>query len=401
MAVEEVIVTSMKKLLIVNAGSASKKYAVYEGEAELFRAHFERGENGFMVTEYAGGAHNTRAITDTEYTESARRFYEDCVARGIVKEGEMSALGFRVVAPGEYFNATRSIDPEYLKKLQEAYLIAPLHVHAVMNEISAFFALMPQTQRIGVSDSAFHATIPEQARLYALPIEDSKALGIYRYGYHGISVRSALAAVERLLGAVPARVVVCHLGSGASVTAIHNGASIDTSMGFTPLEGLAMATRVGDIDAGALIHLGKAKGLSYDQLDEYCNHECGLSGLSGGVDGGVRELLVRAAAGDTDAKRALDVFTYRIKKYIGAYSAALGGCDAVVFTGTIGERSADIRARVCEGLSALGIALDDAKNRAVTGDADRLIGLDDMAATIAVVRADEMRQIAKETRSFA
>lgn len=392
--------SAMKKLLIVNAGSASKKYAIYEGETELFRAHFERGENGFIVTEYAGRAHDTRTITDKEYEESARCFYDDCATRGIVRDGEISALGFRVVAPGEYFNATRIIDPEYLTKLQDTYLIAPLHVRAVMDEIRTFSARMPEVLQIGISDSAFHATIPERARLYALPIEDSKALGIYRYGYHGISLCSALAAMEHLIGVVPARVIVCHLGSGASVTAIRHGSSIDTSMGFTPLEGLVMATRVGDIDAGALIHLGKAKGLSYDQLDEYVNHECGLRGLFGGAEGGVRELLEREASGDSAARRALDIFSYRITKYIGAYYAALGGCDALVFTGTIGERAPRIRTRVCEGLAAFGIVVDDAKNRALTGDADGHIEHDNALVNITVVRADEMRQIAKEMTVF-
>lgn len=391
----------MKKILIVNAGSASKKYAVYDGDAELFRAHFERGKDGFVVTEYADGAHDARAISDAEYAQSARRFYDDCVARGIVQEDEIVAVGFRVVAPGEYFNASRIIDDAYMRKLEDAYEIAPLHVRAVMEEIRACAAFLPEVPRIGVSDSAFHATIPEYARLYALPIEDSRALGIYRFGYHGISIRSALDATERLTGAIPERMIVCHLGSGASVTAVRGGASIDTSMGFTPLEGLVMATRVGDIDAGALIHVGKTKGLSYDQLDEYLNHACGVHGLSGGGDGGVRELLEREAAGDADARRALGVFIYRIKKYIGAYIAALGGCDALVFTGTIGERSAPIRARVCDGLEMFGIALDDAQNSAITGDADGFIGRKDGAARIVVVRADEMRQIAKETMPFA
>lgn len=390
----------MKKILIVNAGSASKKYAVYDGETELFRAHFERGKNGFVVTEYVSGAHETRTITGDEYRGSAQRFLDDSIARGIMQKEDCAVIGFRVVAPGDYFNTVRIIDAAYREKLGAAYAIAPLHVRAVMDEIDAFSACMPQIPRIGVSDSAFHVTIPERARLYALPIEDSTALGIYRYGYHGISLRSALEALERLMGAVPERVIVCHLGSGASVTAIQHGASIDTSMGFTPLEGLVMATRVGDIDAGALIHLGKTKGLSYDELDEYCNHACGLRGLSGGSEGGVRELLEREAAGDAAAVRALDLFSYRIKKYIGAYYAALGGCDALVFTGTTGERAPRIRARVCEGLAAFGIVVDDAKNRALTGDADGHIEHDNALVNISVVCADEMRQIAKEAMMF-
>lgn len=391
----------MKKTLIANPGSASKKYAVYDGETELFRAHFERGKNEFLLTEYVNGAHETRAITEEDYHGSAQKFIDDGAARGIAQKEEYAAIGFRVVAPGEYFNATRVIDDAYIKKLEDAYDIAPLHVQAVMDEVKALSAILPGVLRIGVSDSAFHVTIPDRARLYALPAEDTKELGIYRYGYHGISIRSALAGLERLFGAVPERVIVCHLGSGASVTAVRHGSSIDTSMGFTPLEGLVMATRVGDIDAGALIHLGKKKGLSYDELDEYCNHACGLFGLSGGAEGGVRELLEREAAGDAAARRALDIFAYRITKYIGAYYAALGGCDALVFTGTTGERAPRVRARACDGLSALGITIDDAKNRAFVGDADGHIEHETAEIKIAVVCADEMREIAKEAAAFA
>lgn len=400
MAMAAVTKKEMKKIIIVNAGSASKKYSIYEGDTEIFRAHFERGDDGFIVTEHADEAHDTTAISEVEYRESAQRFLSDSMSRGIISSDAVAAIGFRVVAPGEYFNAPRIIDAAYRARLQAAYDIAPIHVRAVTDEIDAFSALLPDVSFIGVSDSEFHATIPESARLYALPIEDSRAFGIYRYGYHGISLRSALAALERLLGAVPARTIVCHLGSGASVTAVLHGTSVDTSMGFTPLEGLAMATRVGDIDPGALIHLGKAKGLSYDALDDYLNHACGVRGIAGTAEGGVRELIMREVEGDTEAARALNVFTYRIKKYIGAYMAALGGCDALVFTGAIGERAPIIRARTTDGLAVFGIAIDAGKNSALTGDTHGLIGRDDAAVKIAVVCADEMRQIAKETAAL-
>lgn len=386
----------MKKYLIVNLGSASKKYSLYEDEREVFRAHIEKEDSDFVVTESVGDVRDKSKISQEEYEHGGERLLDVLVSKNIIKDtGEIAALGFRVVAPGEYFVKVRTIDAEYREKLKEAYEIAPLHIEAVSKGIEEFVNLLPSTPMIGVSDSAFHATIPEMARLYALPIEDSRKYGLYRYGYHGISVASVLNTVKEMLGDLPSRVIVCHLGSGSSITAVKDGKSIDTSMGFTPLEGVVMATRSGDIDSGALLYLGKKLNLSFDGLDEYLNHKCGLLGLSG-KEGGVRELIELEKQGDQNAKMALAVWVYRVKKYIGAYTAVLGGLDLLIFTATIGERSFVMRERICEGLENLGIAIDKEKNNQLNGGKSGFIENGTLPVKVSVITTDEMKQIARE-----
>lgn len=421
----------MKKYLIINLGSASKKYSLYEDEREVFRAHFEMEDSDFVVTESVGAAHEKTKISQEEYNNSGKRLLDVLVSKNIIKDaGEIAALGFRVVAPGEYFVKVQRIDAKYRDKLKEAYEMAPLHISAVLKGIEEFMNLLPNTSMIGVSDSAFHSTIPEMARLYALPIEDGRKYGIYRYGYHGISVASVLNTAKEMLGSpphlsdannqsdidmekckisnlpfqspeskcggnLPPRVIVCHLGSGSSITAVKDGKSIDTSMGFTPLEGVVMATRTGDIDPGALLYLGKKLNLSFDEMDEYLNHKCGLLGLSG-KESGVRELIELEKQGDENAKTALAVWAYRVKKYIGAYTAALGGLDLLIFTATIGERSFIMRERICDGLGNLGIAIDKEKNNQLNGGKSGFIENGALPVKVAVITTDEMKQIARE-----
>lgn len=390
-----------KKYLVVNLGSASKKYALYEGGKELFFAHYEKEGNNVIVTEGKSGARIKSVITAQDYEMSVKRLIDLLIASGcITATKDIVAAGFRVVASGEYFNATKRINDEYRAKLTQEYEIAPLHVGVVSKGIEEVYALFPDTPLVAVSDSAFHADLPDHARTYALPIDDAKKLSLYRYGYHGISIRSVLHTIEELAGAVPSRVIVCHLGGGASVTAVKDGKSVDTSMGFTPLEGLAMATRAGDIDSGALIYLARKLGLSLEALDEYLNHKCGLLGLSGGKESGVRELLELEKAGDIDAALALAVFVYRIKKYIGAYTAALGGLDMLVFTATIGERSSITRARACEGLACLGVQIDEVKNNLNIGATSDFIDDGKLSARVAAIRTNEMGQILKDMTAF-
>lgn len=390
-----------KKYLIVNLGSASKKYSLYAGEREIFHAHFEKENNDFVVTEIAGSMSSKNKISQDEYDSSGENLLNILRSKNIVANtNEIIALGFRVVSPGEYFSSVKKIDDDYLEKLKEMHEIAPLHVEAVLAGINEFKKLLPDAPMIGVSDSAFHSTIPEVARLYALPIEDSRKYGIYRYGYHGISIASVLDAAGEMLGNLPSRIIVCHLGSGSSITAVKDGKSIDTSMGFTPLEGVVMATRGGDIDPGALIHLGKKLNLSFDELDNYLNHKCGLLGLSGGKESGVRELIELEKQGDEYAKIALNVWSYRVKKYIGAYIAALGGLDLLIFTATIGERSFIMRERICSDMENLGIILDKKQNNQFDGGKSGFINDEKSIAKISVVVTNEMKQIAKEIRGL-
>lgn len=384
-----------KKYLIVNPGSASRKYALYIGAIEAFQAYFEAEDGGFVVTKKNADHEEKIKISEREFDESAEKTLAFLIADGIIADkNEISAVGFRIVASGDYFIKTKLIDGEYVKKLTEVQEMAPLHISAALSEIQKFTTLIKGVPFVGVSDSAFHAAMPEKARIYALPIEITRELGIYRFGYHGISVQSVLRIARELIGKIPSRIIVCHLGSGSSITAVKDGKCLDTSMGFTPLEGVVMGTRPGDVDAGALIYLAKKLNLSPGELDEFLNHKCGLLGLSGKTND-VRELIVLSKKGDENARRALEIFVYRVQKYIGAYFAALGGLDLLIFTAAIGERSAIIRDLICQELEALGVKIDNEKNSR-TIEKDGFIESGESAVKIAAIKTDEMAEIARE-----
>lgn len=382
-----------KIILSVNTGSASKKYAFFSRGKELLRLHMERENEGFICTARAGETEERIKLTEAEYKNAPNYLLLYANVHGILNDSEIVVVGVRIVAPGHYFFEHAKIDERFIKKLKEAEEAAPLHVGPALLEIKALQNALPGVPLVAVSDSAFHITMPPEARIYALS-KKAADLGIYRYGYHGISVKSAVKKAEKLLGHLPGRIIVCHLGSGSSVTAVQNGESLDTSMGFTPLEGVPMGTRAGDVDAGAVIYLGEKLKLNYRQLEEYLNEECGLLGLSGKTND-VRELLSLEKKKDPGARFALRTFVYRIQKYIGAYVAALGGLDLLVFTATIGERSAIMRERILDGLGCFGLSLDENKNRG-TDSADALINAQHSKAKIAVLVADELKEIAEE-----
>ncbi|MBI3633137.1 MAG: acetate kinase [Candidatus Vogelbacteria bacterium] len=325
----------MSKVLIVNTGSDSHKYAIYEDGQEFARAHFEKSDDGFVATVFASGLKKQILLTAEQYSESFKHFLFLLKSENIITNlGEVGVIGCRVVAPGEFFWTHSDIDDDYLSRLRSVEKQAPLHITPIIIEIEEIKATLPGVRLVGVSDSEFHKDMPQVARLYSLPREDRENLSIYRYGYHGISVSSTVRKIGVFIGEVPARVIVCHLGGGCSVTAIKDGRSIDTSMGFTPLEGLAMGSRIGNIDSGAALFLGQSRGMSYSELETYFNTKCGLLGLSGKTKD-VRELIELEKSGDQGAKLALASFAYGVRKYIGSYMAALGGLDLLVFTATI------------------------------------------------------------------
>ena len=391
----------MKKIFITNVGSESRKYALYQDGGRMFSAHFEK-ENGKLVAELTAVAANEekKEISSQEFENSAEYAINELLSRKLIGDkSEISAIGFRVVAPGSYFLQNKIIDGEYLGKLEEAKERAPLHINPMLLEIKALVEILPGVPIVGVSDSVFHGSLPARARFYAIPKNTAEELDIFRFGYHGISFESIVGKLKNIFGGnLPEKIVVCHLGGGSSIAAIKNGQSIDTSMGFTPLEGLPMSTRVGDIDAGAVIYLMKKLGLAPEKMEEYFNSQCGLLGLSG-KSNDVRELLEMEKNGNKNAELALEILVYKIKKYIGAYFAALNGADVFVFSGTIGERSAIMRAKICAELENLGIILDDEKNNK-TVSADGFIGKDESPVKIAVIATDEMSQIAAEVMAI-
>lgn len=375
----------MKKIFITNVGSESRKYALYQNGELVFSAHFEKGK-----------------ISLQEFENSTEYVVNELISQKLIGEkNEIFAIGFRVVAPGSYFLQNKIIDDEYLKKLETAKEQAPLHINPMLSELKALEQILPGIPIVGVSDSAFHGSLPARARFYGIPKKTAEELDIFRFGYHGISFESIIGKLKNIFsdlsaqaGNLPERIIICHLGGGSSIAAIKGGKSIDTSMGFTPLEGVVMANRAGDIDAGAVIYLSKKFGYGPDEMENYLNTQCGLLGLSG-KSNDVRELLEMEKGGDENAKLALEVMVYKIKKYIGAYFAALNGADVLIFSATIGERSAIMRARICAELENLGIVLDNEKNNE-TISVDGFINKDESPVKIAVITTDEMGQMAKE-----
>ncbi len=385
-----------KTYLIVNPGSASKKYAVYRGGTEAFFCHIEYEGDGIVARYRVFGAEKTPLSISSEDYQKSARFILSLLAKETIQTSEFQGIVFRIVAPGEYFSVTRAIDEEYLKNLRSVYEEAPLHITETLSEIDDFRSILSSILFLGISDSSFHSSLPDVSRFYGIDTH-MKARGIRKYGYHGISLAYILSRIKEIKGKVPENIIVCHLGSGSSVTALKNGASIDTSMGFTPLEGLLMATRSGDIDAGAAIQIARDNNFSLDELETYLNTKSGLLGVGNSSD--VRELLIREIAGDADASLALRMFVYRVKKYIGAYIAVLGGVDMLVFTGTIGERSFVMRSRICSELETLGIMLDAEKN-ALSILSHMFIHASSSKTEILAVQTNEVLQMAREAYAF-
>jgi acetate kinase len=388
-----------KKYLIVNIGSASKKYALYQEEKELCYAHFEKEGETYILDLRWSKEKNKKAISSDDFSKALDYFLNFLKEKSLINNNEeIGVVSARIVAPGTYFRSNRIIDEEYWTSLRGAENKAPLHLGPTLAELKIIEETFPKVLMFGISDSAFHKNLPEEALNYGLPRSDAKNLDIYRFGYHGISKESVLKKIKESFNGIPERVIIAHLGGGSSITAVRNGQSVDTSMGFSPLEGVLMATRVGNIDAEAIIHLAREKKFSLDDLEEYLNSKCGLLGLSEKTDS-VQILLELEEKGDEEASRALDIFAYQVKKYIGSYIAVLGGLDLLVFTATIGERSTVMREKVTSELKGLGIVLDKKKNNSTIAK-DGLIGNEGAPVKIMVITTDEMKEMASLTKEM-
>ncbi|OGE82808.1 MAG: hypothetical protein A3B10_03780 [Candidatus Doudnabacteria bacterium RIFCSPLOWO2_01_FULL_44_21] len=383
-----------KKYLIINSGSASGKYSLYANEKELAYAHYEAGEQ-FVAQIRLGNQVENLTISKAEFDALLQHFLNKVLAANLLRTiEEIAAVGIRVVCPGIFFQRDRLIDHDFIEHLNTLAKNDPIHSQGLILSIENIKKILPAAQLTGVSDSYFHAKLPKTAKYYGLPKSDSDALEIFRFGYHGLSLESVTEKLPRLLGQMPEKTIICHLGSGASITALKNGKSLDTSMGFSPLEGLLMSSRVGDIDAGAIIYLGRQKGLDWEKLERYLYQQSGLLGLSDHSS----DLRVLLGSEKSNDQLAVEAFVYRIVKYIGAYTAVLGGLDCLVFTGTIGERSSIIRARVCDKLKFLGIALDQAKNEAALAQ-DQSLESGSSPVKIAVIAVDENAIIFRHLRA--
>jgi acetate kinase len=407
-------------VLVLNAGSSSLKFQVIaledtgDGARRLARGVVERigeGARAWATAEGApGGDTPTAAPARVEARDHGaalawvrdRLFGDPALVAEIRSPADIQAVGHRVVHGGDRFSTAVRITSEVLEAIEACAGLAPLHNPANLQGIRAALNILgTKIPQVAVFDTAFHTAIPERAHVYGLPLELARRHRIRRYGFHGISHRSAAARASRLLDIpLPAfDAVLLHLGNGASACAVKGGVSVDTSMGFTPLEGLLMGTRSGDLDPSVVGYLMRREGLSPDGVDELLNERSGLLGLSG-RSADMRDLL-EAEDRDPRARLAVDVFCYRAAKYVGAYAAALRGPRALVFTGGIGENAPVVRSRICEGLDALGIRLDAARNDALAGGREGEIGAAGMPVRVGVVPADEEILIARDTRDVA
>jgi len=393
------------KVLVLNSGSSSIKYRLFDMRERtlLAKGAAERiGESGSRLVhgrrDSTGALHEE--VTDCELRDHAAaldRIMSLLDEGGVAEDGsDLVGIGHRVVHGGEEFRDPCVIDERVIVAIRKLSPLAPLHNPANLLCIEVAMVRRPDVPQVAVFDTAFHQSIPPHAYRYAVPEYWYESHGVRRYGFHGTSHSYVAKQAALQLGRPLSRLnlIVLHLGNGASATAIENGKSVDTSMGLTPLEGLVMGTRAGDIDPGALIYLARQRGLSVDEINADLNGASGLEGLCGVSD--LRDVLQREAAGDPRARQALDVYVYRIRKYIGAYTAALGRVDAIVFTAGVGENSPDIRERACEGLGALGVELDQSRNRA-DAKGSRAIQREGASVAVLVVPTDEELEIAEQT----
>ncbi|HZK34188.1 MAG TPA: acetate kinase, partial [Bacillota bacterium] len=358
------------KVLVINAGSSSLKYQLIDMDNEnvLAKGNAERiGIKGSVLAHKTIGKEQARLNMDfKDHTEAIKKVIETLVSpdHGVIADmTEIGAVGHRVVHGGEHFSASVLIDDEVMNAIRANVELAPLHNPANIMGIEACRNTMPNTPMVAVFDTAFHQTMPREAFLYAIPYESYKKHGIRRYGFHGTSHKYiSLKAAELLNKPVEdLKIVTCHLGNGSSIAAVKHGKSIDTSMGFTPLDGLPMGTRSGSIDPAIVSYLMDKEKLTIDETSQYLNKQSGVLGISG-VSSDFRDLADAAANNVDRARLALDVFNYQVKKYIGEYAAAMGGLDCVVFTAGVGENTPAIREKACKGLEFLGIVMDKGKN---------------------------------------
>ena len=395
------------KILVLNCGSSSIKYALYnmDDKSVMTSGGAERVglEGAFVKVKMPDGTKKQIMHDIPEHTEGVKFIFSLLTDPeiGVIKSlDEIDAVGHRMVHGGEKFNKSVVINDEVLKTFKECIDLAPLHNPANLKGVEAVSELMPGLPQVGVFDTAFHQTMPAHSYLYAIPYDLYKQYGVRRYGFHGTSHRYVSQRVCDFLGVKyeDKKIITCHIGNGGSIAAVENGRCVDTSMGLTPLEGLMMGTRSGDIDAGAVTFLEKKLGLDADGMSDLLNKKSGILGVTG-ISSDMREIEDAIEHGNERAKMGLDMYNYRIKKYIGAYAAAMGGCDIIVFTAGVGENQYSTREAACEGLEYMGVKLDVEKNKTIRGE-EAVISTPDSKVTVCVIPTDEELMIATDTMNL-
>ncbi len=395
------------KILVLNCGSSSIKYALYnmDDKSVMTSGGAERvGLDGaFVKVKLANGEKKQIMHDMPEHTEGVKFIFSLLTDPeiGVIKSlKEIDAVGHRMVHGGEKFAKSVVITPEVIKAFEEVSDLAPLHNPANLKGIRAVEELMPGLPQVGVFDTAFHQTMPAYSYMYALPYEAYEKFAVRRYGFHGTSHRYVSARVCEFLGVDynKQRIITCHIGNGGSLAAVKDGKCMDTTMGLTPLEGIMMGTRSGDVDGGAVTFLQKKLGLNPDEMSDYLNKKSGVAGVSG-VGSDMRDLEAAVAAGNERAKLATDMYNYKIKKYVGAFAAAMGGVDIIVFTAGVGENQASMRAAVCRDMEFMGVKVDEALNATIRGK-EAVISTPDSKVKVVVIPTDEELMIASDTAAL-
>jgi acetate kinase len=381
-------------ILVLNAGSSSLKFQLIDARSTGAMSVVAKGsvdrigepKASFHITTDNGLPNASEISSIHEAVERIIRSFADT---------SIDAIGYRIVHGGDRFEQPARITPDAIIAITSLTGLAPLHNAGALQCIEAAQHLLPHIPGVAVFDTSFHRTMPEAARRYAIPRQLADQHHLHRFGFHGISHQYVSKQLLRCMNqpVKGSRLITCHLGNGASVCAIRDGKSIDTSMGLTPLEGLIMGTRSGDVDPGLILYLIRVLKMSADDIDDLLNHRSGLLGLSE-LSGDVRDLEVAASKGNVLAEAALDAFAYRCRKYIGAYAAVLGGVDGIAFAGGVGEHSPNIRARIARGLEFLGIELDQQRNSEATGDSSASIGSG--KARLWVIPTNEEQEVAEQ-----
>ena len=395
------------KILVLNCGSSSIKYALYNMDTKeaMTSGGAERvGLDGaFVKVKLANGEKKQIMHDIPEHTEGVKFIFSLLTDPeiGVIKDlKEIDAVGHRMVHGGEKFNKSVLLTDEVLKVFEECSDLAPLHNPANLKGVNAVSELMPGLPQVGVFDTAFHQTMPDYAYMYAVPYELYEKYGIRRYGFHGTSHRYVAQRVCDFLGVKPEdkKIITCHIGNGASIAAVDGGKCVDTSVGLTPLEGVMMGTRSGDIDGGAVAFLQKKLNLDADGISDLLNKKSGVLGITQ-LSSDMREVEAACEKGEPKAVLAMQMYNYRIKKYIGAYAAAMGGVDIIVFTAGVGENQWSTRQESCEGLEFLGVKIDKELNKGLRG-VEKVISTPDSKVTVCIIPTDEELMIATDTMNL-
>ncbi len=395
------------KILVINAGSSSLKFQLFDmtNESVIAKGNCEKiGLDGSFIGYKTTGDKKEVKVSLPNHTVAIAKVFEVLTDKneGVIKSvDEISAVGHRFVQGGWLFDKSCLIDEKALSDLEKLTDLSPLHAKANMAGVKGCLNVMKNTPQVAVFDTSFHASMPAKAYMYGIKYEDYEKYHVRRYGFHGTSHRYVTGEVASLLGKKPEdiKVITVHIGNGSSITAVEHGKSVDTTMGLTPLEGLVMGTRSGDLDPSVVSYLAEKKGMSATQVVNYLNKECGILGVSG-VSSDMREINSAIKEGNARARLALDMLIYKVKKYIGSYLAVLGGADAIVFTGGIGENQEDLREEALEGMEYCGIEIDKEKNNNLPRGTTEEISTKNSKIRVFRIPTDEEKLIARDTMAL-